>query len=92
MKMIDKLIALELYMQDEHNRQRIIKEFNEWSKNRMENNIGRFIEGDASDDTLLVQGVLTTSDGYSCYLCEFVSGERNGEVIMYSRDKIDGME
>ena len=47
----------------------------------MENNIGRFIDG---NDTLIIQGVLTTN-GYSCYLCEFVSGERNGEVIMYSR-------
>lgn len=57
----------------------------------MENNIGRFIDGNVSDDTLLIQGVLTTN-GYSCYLCEFVSGERNGEVIMYSCDKIDSME
>lgn len=57
----------------------------------MENNIGRFIDDNNSDDSLLIQGVLTTN-GYSCYLCEFISGERNGEVIMYSRDKIDHME
>lgn len=57
----------------------------------MENNIGRFIDDNNSNDSLLIQGVLTTN-GYSCYLCEFISGERNGEVIMYSRDKIDHME
>ena len=29
----------------------------------MENNIGRFIDGNDSDDTLIIQGVLTTN-GY----------------------------
>lgn len=92
MKVIDKLIVLELYMQDERNRQKIVKEFNEWSRNKMESYIGRVMRETDMSDMFEVGGMITTETGYTCYLCEFIEGKREGEVVLYTYDKLLSME
>lgn len=92
MRVIDKLIALELYMQDERNRQRVAREFNEWSKNRMKNYVGKIFNEEVTNDMFEVRDMITTETCGVYYFCEFLEGKRKGEIVVYTHEKLASME